>query len=614
MALVSISNLSKSYPESTLFEDISFSITEGEKIGLIGRNGCGKTTLFKIIEGKESPTKGEVHTAKNITIGYLSQKFDLTENNTVEQELFSVFRKLENIYNKIQVISKQIGDGKNKNDEYQKLLEKYERLGGYQYETKIKQIMGGLNIYEFNQRQISTLSGGERVRVSLAKVLIQEPDLMLLDEPTNHLDLQSINWLNEFIKKTKSAIVLISHNRFLLKNCVNKIAEIRNNELKVYRGNFDFYKKKKKEDIEYKKKLYKKQKKKVEKLKAYIRKYKAGNRSTMAKSREKMLEKISMVDKPEEFEYNIELNFNDFSPSGNDVLTINDFKMYDLLEIDEVYVFKNDKIGLVGKNGSGKTTLLNKIIEKDDGIKYGKNLKISYFKQDIEFFSENINMVEYLNEKYMINFDEAREYLGYFSFSDDEAYKTLNKLSGGERSRFKLLDIVLESPNFIIMDEPTNHLDIDFLEILEKGLKSFNGTLIIVSHDLYFLKNVIDKLWVIKNKSVVEKKYNIEKNLDKITFSESKNANTSNNNNSDKKSYLKQKRKRNKRKKLKKKLNQYEDKIESLEAKIAEIKEKMEDNTYSHEKLEELHNRKQGKERNLLEYMRKWEETKNKLD
>ncbi|TYB31214.1 MAG: ABC-F family ATP-binding cassette domain-containing protein [Candidatus Mcinerneyibacterium aminivorans] len=611
MALVSISNLGKYFPENKIFEDLSFSISENEKIGLIGKNGSGKTTLFKIIAGKIEPSKGKVHKAKNISIGYLSQKFNLKESGTVHDELIKMFTHLNEVYEKIQKVSLELKRDNTKKAELQNLMDKYERLGGYRYETKIKQVMGGLNILQFKDRKIRTLSGGEKVRVALAKVLVQEPDLILLDEPTNHLDLKSINWLGEFIKKTKSAVFLISHNRYLLKNSITKIAEIVNKDIKIYRGNYDFYKKKKQNDLEYRKKRYKKQKKKVEKLKAYIRKYKAGNRATMAKSREKMLEKISLIDKPGKFEYNVELNFNNFEDSGNDILKINSLDVENLFSIKELNVFKNDKIGIIGKNGCGKTTLLNTIIDGNKNISYGKNLKISYFRQNLDFFDEDIHMVDYLNEKYFLDEDEAREYLGYFDFSQDEAFKIIRNLSGGERARFKLLDMILESPNLIIMDEPTNHLDINFLEVLEEGLKKFKGTLIVVSHDLFFLKNVINKLWFMNNKKIKEIKYDVEKFLDNFSYtSTSKKTMT---NNSSKKDYKKQKKQRNRRKQMKRRLKVYENKIENIEKSIKELENKMQNN-HSPNKLEELYLEKEKKHKKLLDMMEKWEYIKEKLD
>lgn len=612
MAVISINNLTKYYGSNQIFDNISFSIAKQEKIALIGRNGVGKTTLFKIISDKIDYDKGEIYCSKNTQIAYMSQKLNLNFNNTVEQEMLENFKYLKKIYDELISVTKKLNENPSFDDKYQMLLEKYERKGGYVYEREIEKVLNGLELYKFKNRKIKSLSGGEKVRVNLAKILLKKPNLMLLDEPTNHLDIVSIKWLVDYLKNYKGALIVISHDRFLLNNLVNKIIEIENKNKKIYNGNYKKFKKLKKEDKESQRRRYKKQQKKIKKLKQYIRKYKEGNRSTMAQSREKMLKRINIVNKPKEFEYDININFNNFNRLPKTVLDIDKLKIRNILKIKNLRIYRNDKIGLIGENGSGKTSILKYIVKNKNKL-FDKKIDIGYFEQNIKFDIEDISLIDYLNKKYGFDKEECMDYLGFYYFSDSEAKKKINMLSGGERARFKLLNLSIKQPNFLIMDEPTNHLDLKFLEVLEESLKKFKGTLLIVTHDILFLKNIVNKLFIINNKKIIIEKYNINKKLDNLEFKSQKNNKNKTKKKISKYKYKKQKKKRNIRKKLKKEYENIENKIEEYNKKVKNIEKKMNENPHEYDKLQRLQKEKNNCNDKILSLMERWEEINEKL-
>ncbi|HMA69606.1 MAG TPA: ABC-F family ATP-binding cassette domain-containing protein [Candidatus Mcinerneyibacterium sp.] len=611
MALLTTSNLSKFYGSKKVFEKLSFSISKNQKVALIGRNGIGKTTLFKIILGKLKPDRGSVHVARDAKIGYLPQKIVYEGQKTIIQIMENNFTHLKKIHKEIIKISQNIKDNE---DKYQKLIEEYERKGGYEYETKIKKILTGLNLYEIKNRKFKYLSGGEKMRVGLAQILLNKNDILLLDEPTNHLDLFSSIWLVNYLKGYQGALVIITHDRYVLNNVVDGILDLSEDNIKYYRGNYKNYKKQRAMDFKTKKKEYEKQQKKLEKLKSYVRKYKEGNRSTMAKSREKMIKRIDVIDKPDLFEYNINLNFNNFERPGKEILNIDNFNINGLLEISELTAYRNDKIALIGKNGSGKTTLLRNIFEESDNIDLGYKVEQGFFQQNLKFEKENIPLMDYLNYKYYMDEPEAREILGYFNFSQDSALKLINNLSGGERARLRFLTLIEDSPNFLLLDEPTNHLDLKFLEILENGLKNYNGSLIIVSHDIIFLKNIVNKLWIINDNKIIEYKYDINQKLNEYMISRNNISQEGKIKNEKNSSYEKEKKKRNKRKILLRKAKKIENEIKNIYREIESIEEKMKKEGENPDKLHDYFKEKEKLNEKVEKKLIKLESLKSKLN
>ena len=608
MALISTDNLKKYFADKIILDGINFTVERGEKIGILGRNGAGKTTFLNILKGDDPYYEGDVAVAKSVKMVFLSQIPKFNDDFTVYDELLTNFRELYDLHKKILEVSIKIEKDEDAADEYDRLWHEYEKKGGTTYETELKKVLIGLNLENLKNRVVSTLSGGEKMRLNLAKILLSKADLIFLDEPTNHLDINSIKWLASYLKKFDGAVVLISHDRFLLDEVVKKIYELEYGKFYKYNGNYTKYKMQKEQNSELLQKEYRKKQEEIKKLQEYIKKYKAGNRATMAKSREKRLKKIEIVDMPSQFKYQVKLNFNGFKESSADVLRIKKMDKLPLFLVEDIVVRKGEKIALVGKNGAGKTTFFREIM-RSSAVKWGHNVKIGYFDQFIKFENENISMIDYLNLYYDLDMFEAREYLGHFSFSGDDAGKNISVLSGGERARFKFLTIMLDAPNVILMDEPTNHLDIAFLEILEKALIEFEGTLIVVSHDLYFLKKIVNRLWVIKNGNFFDYKYDVARLIDELDFSEEEKKEKKNNND-----YVEDKKMKNLKKKTERRIEQLEKIITETEKRIEKIEKEMHECGTNYEKLAELNEKMSNASEELDKYLKEWEEAESFLD
>lgn len=608
MALVSVVNLEKSYDSRTLFSDVSFSLERGEKYGLVGVNGAGKSTLCRIMLGSEIADIGSVSMAKNTSIAYLTQFFTLRDSLTVHEELVANFESLFLLYEKVMHAAHRLAEDPSTDDEYVEAWERYERAGGLTYETEIKMVLSGLSLNEFVERKVGTLSGGERMRVALAKILLSKADLIILDEPTNHLDIQSVQWLTQFLRATESAVLLISHDRYVLDAVVKKVLDLDMQTVTIFNGNYSQYRQQKESRMELQEKQYQKYREEKEKLEDYVRKYKAGNRATMAKSREKRLNKLEIVENPTEFKYRLRLNFNDFKESSNDVLRIKDLSVRSLFSIDQFLVRKGEKIGIVGLNGSGKTSLFSALLSNIQGVKWGQNIRIAYFDQHLTLPDTHLTMILFLNSHYDLDEWEAREALGHFHFSGDDAFKVINMLSGGERARFKLLTMLLEEPNVILMDEPTNHLDIGFLEIIEAALADFKGTLLVISHDRYFLRSVATSLWVIYDTRVRQYHHDIASILETLQFSD--NQELQNNSTG---SYDDQKKSKNRIKKLEREMELLEKSIEETEIKILDYDEEMHKFGNDAARLMTIVEEKQSQERELHHMYSQWEEIGKEL-
>ncbi|MBF8982935.1 ABC-F type ribosomal protection protein [Lutibacter sp. B2] len=512
MIILSCNHISKAFGIDTILNNISFSINKGEKIGLVGTNGAGKSTLFKIITGKHSYDSGELYLSKNISIGYLEQHTDLSNQNSIFDEILQVFEdliKLEaELRNLEQDISATSSDSKLQilMDTYALKSEEFQKKNGYGYSSEIKGVLRGLGFNEDEfHKPIYQLSGGQKTRVRLGKLLLRKPDILLLDEPTNHLDMDATEWLESFLKSYNGTILLISHDRYFLDQVVEKMYEIENKELITYNGNYTYYTQKKEVLFHQRQKEYLAQQKEVEKQEEIIRRFKQHGTEKLAKrarSREKKVDSIERIEKPLQFQKNTKIRFETQIKSGNDILKANNlsksFDIHLLFKNVNFEIYKGEKIGLIGPNGIGKSTLLKMILENisyDTGsIVLGHNVEVGYFDQEqSELNLKNTVIDEIWHEHIHFTQTQVRTLLGSFLFIDEEVFKEISALSGGEKSKLSLLKLMLSKSNFLLMDEPTNHLDIVSKEVLEEALTNYDGTILVISHDRYFLNKVTNK-------------------------------------------------------------------------------------------------------------------------
>lgn len=528
MIMLSCNNVSKSFGVETILEDISFSVNEGDKIGIVGVNGTGKTTLFKVITGIFSYDSGEIFTAKNCRLGYLEQNTNFYSEKTIYDEVVSVFsdlivaeEELRNLEHQIANLSDRdcaSGDQLKKvMDLYGKKYEDFEEKNGYAYKSIVKGTLKGLGFSdEEMDKTVNVLSGGEKTRVLLAKLLLSKPSLLLLDEPTNHLDADAIEWLESFLRAYEGTIMIISHDRYFLDQSVNRIFEMENKHLTSYNGNYTDYQKQARVNREIRLRQYENQQREIKKQEESIERLKAYGREKhlkRARSKEKMLDKVDRIEKPAELRKKARFNFVLRHQSGNDVLEVEGLaKSYGdrkLFKDVDFNLYRGEKVALIGPNGVGKSTLF-KIIMGDEGqddgsYKVGQGVDIAYFHQEQKSLNlENTIIDEVWNDNPHMTQTEVRGLLGVFLFEGEDVFKGIKTLSGGERARIAILKLILSKSNLLLLDEPTNHLDIDSKEVLEEALKEYEGTLLTISHDRYFLNTVVDRILVLKPDGVEE--------------------------------------------------------------------------------------------------------------
>ncbi|HEY8927990.1 MAG TPA: ABC-F family ATP-binding cassette domain-containing protein [Mucilaginibacter sp.] len=515
--MIAINNLTFEIGARALYDEANWHIKPGEKIGLIGANGTGKTTLLKIIVGDYSPTSGTISMAKDLTIGYLNQDLlSYSSDESILHVAMEAFERQNQLHDEIEAILKKLETDYTE-DLLHKLSDKqheFEALDGYNIEYKAHEILAGLGFSEEDtHRKLATFSGGWRMRVMLAKILLQAPDILLLDEPTNHLDLPSIQWLEDYLKAFEGAIVIVSHDRWFLDKVINRTVESRKGKLTVYAGNYSFYLEEKALREEIQRGEFKNQQSKIKQEERLIERFRAkASKAKMAQSRIKMLDKMERVDDVDDDNPTVNFSFRFSKQSGRHVVTLEHItKKYpaiDILEDAEAIIEKGDKIALIGANGKGKSTLLRIIAGADPDFsgrsETGHNVSQTFFAQhQLEALHlENTIIQELQAFAPKHNETELRTILGSFLFTGDDVFKKIKVLSGGEKSRVALAKALTADANFLVLDEPTNHLDMQSVNILIQALQQYEGTLIVVSHDRYFLDNVANKIWFIEDKKI----------------------------------------------------------------------------------------------------------------
>lgn len=523
MILINTSNLKKEFGTRVLFDKVSFSIENNDKIGFVGANGTGKTTLFKMLTEEILPDGGDIFKSKEACIGYMQQHAEINTQKTLWAEVMTVYKPLADIENRLKSIENQItngvGDLAKLTEEQHILNEKYEKQGGFVYKNIAKASLLGLGFKEEEfDMEFSSLSGGQQTRVILCKLLLGESNLLLLDEPTNHLDIESTEWLEEFLHDYKGAFVIISHDRYFLDRVTNKTFELENNKLTVYNGNYSTYVKQKEEREKTLLRNYENVTREISRIEGIIEQQKRWNREKnikTAESKQKQIERLEKdLEKPEIYNENIRFNFRAKNFGGSEVLRCKNLKMsFDeklLFENADIEVNRGERVFLLGANGCGKTTLF-KIINGDitpvDGdCKIGANIQIGYFDQKQQNLSLKKKAINEVWDTYpTMTQTEVRNAMAAFLFKNDDVFTPVSSLSGGERARIALIKLMLSGSNFLILDEPTNHLDIKSREALEDALSGYDGSMLVISHDRYFINKLANKIYYMENLGV--KKY-----------------------------------------------------------------------------------------------------------
>lgn len=632
MIILSAKEIQKSYGADVIIKDVSFSLQEKDKVGIIGINGAGKSTLFKIIAGIEDKDKGQLYIGRNTSIGYMPQFLEFSQDRTLWDEMLRVFNNFIEIEKKMKQLEKEMSslNPEKETDRmnslmmtYSKLQQEYESNEGFAYESKIRGVLKGLGFspQDYNKK-ISLFSGGQKTRVALAKVLLEKSDLLLLDEPTNYLDIESVEWLEGFLKDYKGALMIISHDRYLLDAVTNRTFEIENGKLTEYEGNYTYYTAKKKELREQQMKEYENQQMEIERQKAIIARYRQYNREKsirQAESREKMLEKMEVIEKPEALPKKTYFKFEPKFRSGKDVLKLyNISKSFDrpLFRKLSFEVKRGDKIALLGPNGIGKTTLLKIIAGKlkpDEGnIVYGTSVFPAYYEQEQESLDMNKMVIDEVWDAYPeLNQTAVRNALAAFLFQGEDVFKEISVLSGGEKSRISLLKLMLSKSNFLLLDEPTNHLDMASKEVLEEALSTYTGTVLFVSHDRYFINKVANKVIELTAEGV--KVYHggydyYLKKRDLFNSSSADNKGKTEDVDSMKNEWLKQKEEKARVRKQQKRLETIEKEIEEAEERIKEIDVLMEqpDIYTDHIKCSELNQEREALQDKIDDLFEEW--------
>ncbi len=534
MILMTVQGVSKSFGMKSVLKDISLTLQQGARMGLIGVNGSGKSTLFRLIAGQMEPDEGSISLMRGTRVGMLTQEADIQSDLTVREELSRVFEPVREMERRLRALEEEMAQKhadeaelERLSREYARLTDRFEDAGGYEWPSRIQGVLAGLGFAKGREDQpASVLSGGEKTRLCLARLLLTQPDLLMLDEPTNHLDLSSIQWLEDTLKKYRGTVLIISHDRYFMNSVCDCMAEISMRRLVQYEGNYDQFTVKRQADIERQIREYKLQQAEIARQQAIIQRYRMYNREKSiraAESREKRLEKMERLERPVD-EQHVRFSFEARRRSGDDVLKVHGlakgFEGRRLFENFDLHLRAGDRVAIIGPNGVGKSTLLNIIARKlkaDAGeVEFGANVDLGYYEQHQTGLDPEKDVLNELWDAFpRLDLDRVRSVLALFLFTGDDVYKKISMLSGGEKGRVSLCKLMLKRDNLLLLDEPTNHLDMDSREVLEGALEDFDGTILTVSHDRYFINRVADRIIEMRPDGVKEYLGNYDDYLEK---------------------------------------------------------------------------------------------------
>ncbi|MFQ3625868.1 ABC-F family ATP-binding cassette domain-containing protein [Lactobacillus johnsonii] len=638
MIIAQAQDLEQRFGGNTIFSNISFSVPDNARIGLVGPNGAGKTTLLKIMTGQQEPTSGQFTINKGLKVGYIAQENALDENKTIWDEMLTVFDNLIEKNKRITKMQEQIAEHPEDEDllkRYDQLAYDFEQEGGFTYQAEIKSILNGFNFKENTwQKVIGTLSGGEKTRLAFVKLLLQKPPVLLLDEPTNYLDLDTLDWLEAFLKNYQGAIITVSHDQYFLDHLANQIFELNFGKLTTFKGNYSQYVKERELMDNQQEAAYEKQQETIEKEEEFIQKNLVRASTTKrAQSRRKALDKMERI-KPPKHKQKVRINFTSDRPSGKEVLIAKDLTIGypDKTMVSDIdfQVNKNDRVAIIGPNGIGKSTLLKTIMKKlepkDGSIKYGASLDIGYYDQELQSLDPSKTVLDTIWDRHKTMPEkDVRSILASFLFTAEDIDKTVGQLSGGQKARLTLTVLSLEKDNFLLMDEPTNHLDIEAKEVLEQALDNYDGTLLFVSHDRYFINELANKIISVRDghAKIYNGNYSYyldEKAKQAAAVQEAKaeqtESATSTNQNKGKLSYQEQKARDSQKRKLERAVSDAEARIEKLEAEEQEIQTEMAnpDIAASFEKLGPLQEKLSAVQEQLDQANTDWENALEALD
>ena len=631
MILLNGTNLKKMFFDETLFSEVSFNISDKDKIGFVGINGAGKSTLFKIINGISDSDEGEIFKNKLTKIGYLDQYTCIESENTIMEEMLDAYREVIDIERELEDIHYEIENKQGDIDALVKrqtaLQDRFGELDGYRYKSIVKSTLVGLGFSEDDfDRRVDTLSGGQKTRVSLGKLLVSDSNLLLLDEPTNHLDIASVEWLESFLSNYKGAFVVISHDRYFLDRVTNRTFEMESGKLRTYNGSYSEYVKQREIEKKTEERNYINTQREIDRLNDIVEQQRRWNREKnikTAESKQKVIDKLEKtLIKPVYDTEDIGFSFTSSEGGGNDVLITENLGMsFDGNEIFrncDMHITKGEKVFLLGANGCGKTTIIKNIIgryEPTEGtVKIGANIKIGYYDQIQENLSHDKDMFTEIRDEFpKLNNTQIRNALAVFLFRGDDVFKEIKTLSGGERARVELTKLMLKPANFLLMDEPTNHLDIQSREALEKSLSDYDGTMLMVSHDRYFINKLADRIIYMTSDGLKSFTGNYDEFLAKntVTATEEKIAEKPKN-----LDYQEQKRIQAEKRKVLNRFNKVEELIEQLEVEVEEINSEMQkpELALDFTKLNELSKLAEDKNNEIMELMEEWEQLQTEIE
>ncbi len=628
--ILACKQIQKAFGINTILDNVTFHVEEREKAAIVGVNGAGKTTLFKILTGEMGADKGEIYLKKEASLAYLAQNQQIDTEKTIWQEMMTVFEKIYQEEQNLREMENKMSNlsGKDLSDhikKYAQAQQNFEHNDNYGYESRIKGVLKGLGFLEEDYNlPVYQLSGGQKTRVYLSKLLLSKPDILLLDEPTNHLDISSIQWLEDFLKGYQGTVLLISHDRYFLDKIVTKVIEIENKKSSVYEGNYTFYSKQKEINRQIQQKAYEVQQKEIKHQEDVIKTLRAFNREKSikrAESREKALERMEKVEKPENLPTKMRLRLTPKITSGNDVLKAENLKKsFDTLQLFQNVNFdikRGEKVAIIGPNGVGKSTLfkilLGKVRQDAGEIKIGTNVHIGYYDQEQQELEESKTIFQEIADAYpTMESGKIRNILAAFVFTGDDIYKTISSLSGGEKGRISLAKIMLSNANLLMLDEPTNHLDMYSKEILEDAINCYEGTVIYISHDRYFINRTAQKVLELTSTGVNQYLGNYQYYLEKKQEQEQNNKTETKQVtyivSEGKADWLKQKEQQAQERKAAAKVNKVEQEIEQTETKIKELDTMLFEIHADFSKAQELFEQKTQLEEQLEQLYQKWGE------